>query len=74
MVSEKASDFDGKRQIDIFGGHAETQGIPMVFGGSQEAACLHVCSAWDAPYLAHSLIERGVICAHLGAALPSRWR
>ena len=45
-VSEKLSDFDDNYQVSPFGGHAETQGFPMVFGGSQEAACRHVCSAW----------------------------
>ncbi len=41
----------------------------MVFGGSQEAACWHVCSAWQLPYLACKLIVRGVIYMSIGAGV-----
>ena len=61
MGFEKLSDFDDNYQIDLFGGHAETQGIPMVFGGShwQPVCMCGMCKmTWN---LAHSLIVRGVI-------------
>ena len=45
----------------LWGGHAGTQGFPTVFGGPQEAAWWHVCSAWILQYLAGNLIAHRLI-------------
>ena len=46
-------------------GHAETHGFSTVFGGPQEAACWHVCSAWGIRDLAGNLIAHRLIWALL---------
>ena len=45
----------------LWGGHAETQGFSTVFGGPQEAAWWHVCSAWILTDLAGNLIAHRLI-------------
>ena len=45
----------------LLGGHAETQGFSTVFGGPQEAAWWHACSAWILTDLAGNLIAHCLI-------------
>ena len=56
----------------LLGGHAETQGFSTVFGGPQEAAWWHVCSARILVYLAGNLIAHRLIYSEESAIDP-KW-